>query len=723
MIEVLLDRQGIAPIQEGYQLVTSDIDFLKIAVGEGKIQIRSALCDWAEDFCKGRGIPCRELLSPVSEIVAICPTITPEQAEQAYHAIGQRKYSEIDRPLTIAKILNAISPCQLWEGATSRNHAADWLIWLIDFKPEEYFHPLLKTLCDYWVSKATGAERVAYSVQDVQSALSVIKGWIGLSQAPVYKNLSDFPRAVPVSIKNEARSQWKKQFVETRGSFLANALHSPMHNALKSVLAEEAYLHFKKRQKDFTRDHFDALAPFLSWQEQQDLRVMLPPLAVLEMPDDPHEVLAWFRESYLPYRGWQFETGDEEARAILDARAKQFAKWYLARYPKALSSGNMGDCLSFAKIVTITQNSKQFVTLVVVLDGLHVGDGRTLNVQLREQALRLNVVVDDVAFTAIPTVTEFCKSALFMGVQPNQAESVQPIGHIIPENELPSSRLSTAILGDIFLWRIQEPDRTYHSKGKNDAVLRKVEAELSSFVKIINDIAEQVPSNIPLQIIITTDHGRLIDIAKRKIPVPEEMSSHGRAAWGKTDIDFGQSDYVIIGNLAYLKGERFGMKYDMALPLDNQMFFAVDGKGGQEAFPHGGLYPEEVIVPWIVFVRDYVKPEVSVTLAGAADAGKSGKLNISINNYGEVVITMISIELLFGDRKIRIGDLDASVSGRAIENVSVEIQQWPTSAEIKHAQCECYFRQPNGSIFVVNTSTDLRSNEMYTSDNILEDLL
>ena len=495
-------------------------------------------------------------------------------------------------------------------------------------------------------------------------ASDVIKRWVGLLEDPSYKNIKSFPRQIPASIQNEAHQSWKRLLIETNGRFLSEALSLSLHKRMQAILVDEAYQYLRKHKENISRELFDLLAPSLTWQQQKDLQALLPPEEITQIPETPKDVLEWFRLSYLPYRRWQFGKDNSPARESVNSWAKSFGLWYLNRYPKAISSESMKDILSFTKIVDIAKSSKQYLTLIIVLDGLHVGDAHTLCTNIQHNVVRLTTITEDVIFTSLPTVTEFAKSALFMGVTPNNVEFVdKPIGVVIPENEMPLSQLSQSQIGDVLLWRVQEPDRTYHSKGKSDLILRNVEAELEAIVKGISDIVDQLQPELPLQIIITTDHGRLIDFSQRSIKTPRDMVSHGRAAWGKADIVFGDLDFIVDHELAYLKGERYGMNCDVAVCLSDNAFLTNDGRSGKEFFPHGGVYPEEVIIPWIVYIRDYVAPEVVIELSGAGDAGTPGQLQVSIINYGDIAISLDQLHIQFGDRKLDYVDLNYVANG------------------------------------------------------------
>jgi hypothetical protein len=722
MNEVLLDRKGTIPHRDGYSLVMSEVEFLKLAVGNDRLQVRGAICDWAQTFCEARLIACREMLSPIAELGGLCAELDKVKSERIVDVIGNQKFDTIERPLSIGKVLNAIYRGNLWDKEPSIRHAAEWLLWLIEFQPEEYLRPLLRQISKLWLDIFQNPERVAYSITDAKSALSVLNGWLGITHHSDYVKWGEFPLIVPVLVKSRAREYWNRQIVETKGAWLDADENWPAQNALKKALAEEAYKYFKKYPANMTQERFDCLAAFLSWQDQQELQISLPPKPVSEMPKEPEAVLNWFLKEYLPYRRWQFGKNDEDAEKNLNEKARSFSFWYLDNYPKALSGADMRRFISFDRAASVAKNSEKLVTLVIVLDGLHVGDAHSLHLKIQELAPRLSLVSDDLVFTALPTVTEFCKEALFKGVPPVQTEKVQPIGTIIPESETPISRLTTANTGEVLFWRIQEPDHTYHSKNKFDALIRKVEAELDSVAKIVQDIVEQVPSDVPLQVIVTTDHGRLIAISKRKHPIPQRMESHGRASWGYRNKEFGYEGYCVEGDIVFMGGERYGLAFDVAVPLTDEAFITSDGKSGQEAFTHGGLYPEEVIIPWITFVRDFVKPKVEVKVTGHASAGKAGTLIITSTNLSDVDITLSNIELNIGSIHEQRKNLEFRISRMSSEEFKLEIQKWPTNEDIRKSHCVCQIKQLNGLVFNLEGTLDIQSDEMYLSENILEDL-
>jgi len=168
----------------------------------------------------------------------------------------------------------------------------------------------------------------------------------------------------------------------------------------------------------------------------------------------------------------------------------------------------------------------------------------------------------------------------------------------------------------------------------------------------IADVTDHLSDKIPLHVILTTDHGRLLGTSPRCVPVPAGMHAHGRAAWGRTPQDFPASGYMVDGNMAYLYGERFGLSEDVAIILDESAFLTNDGRQGAERYAHGGLFPEEVIIPWIELERDVVPTQevgagIQVRITGKGRAGQPGVLDIEIANANEIPLVLSSVYLSF----------------------------------------------------------------------------
>jgi hypothetical protein len=552
-----------------------------------------------------------------------------------------------------------------------------------------------------------------------------LRDWLRITAGPADPVLGEFPIEVPADLVDEARRQWATLLIETDGTLVDSLLGAPLPAVLRKTAAREMYRYVMMHPEHLNTSRSKALAPFLTQAEQDKLNSTLHPETPGKLPVAADEVLVWFESSYLPYRQWQRLYGTAEDAALVEDRARQFADWYFERYPLGLLGGELQKYLSFRQTLEHDQNSTT-TTLVIVLDGLHAQDAVHLRGLLESAARRLSFLEQRWVFAPLPTVTVFAKDALLKGLDPRGAAAYGSLSSgVLPESKDPAPRLAEAKRGEWYIWRVMEPDETYHGYNNYDSLPIQVESALRKVAENIADIVERVPEEIALRIIVTTDHGRLLSTASREIEVPERMQSHGRAAWGVRQHEFDESGVAIEGDVAFLDGGRFGLPDDvgeMAVVIGPQMFKTNDKKKGSEAFPHGGAFPEEVIVPWMVLERDWELPLLTASINGKAAAGKPGEASLSITNPADVNLKIAEVTLQVLSGAARTVEVAAGIKPRSKRTLAIGLDLWPTSADIGAMTGHAIVQLPTGRRFEVPLTVNLESEEMYRRDTLLEDL-
>lgn len=722
MDAILLDRVGDATLPDGYQEVNNEVDFLLHALDESPLLVRGRhLCDWAQAFYSARQIATEEAHSPMREIQSAMPGLSDELATDLYRQFDPQEFTSVERPLSPARIAKALHPGTMWEARTSLEHAAEWLLWLYQIEPSPGLQATFEYLTKQWQQQA-GSEQVAYTATDPLRAQKLLESWLYIQPSQATSDLGEFPLKVPDGFASRARDEWSRQIVKTDGAFFRELVKQPIPGSLKRLAAKEMYKFLRHNPDKLDHALYSSVEPFFSLEQQAELSKSLPPEPPPSMPAGISEVLTWFGRSYLPYRRWQSRHGDQTATKLADAAARDFAVWYLNNYPEALMGGALRDHLSFRQLVSQQGLRDGAATLLIVADGLHADDAVALKQSVEEKTQRLTTLRDSYVFAPLPTVTVFCKDSLLKGVPPSEMGRVGYLGEVLPEKKYPSDRVDSLKPGDLLVWSVMEPDHTYHGRNSYDSLQQDVGSALENIADKVADIVEQVSPELVLRIIVTTDHGRLLATALRAIDVPAGMESHGRASWGPILTSFGKTGYVIEDDVVHLHGERFGLPSDVGeamVMIGSVMFKTNDAKSGSERFPHGGLYPEEVIVPWIVLERDWKQPELDVALEGEAMAGTRGLAAITIANYSEVALRATQLELaLDTDRKTF--SLDAPVIGpKSSDSLQVELASWPTGAQIVNMTASVTVALPTGRTFEVNVDVQLTSREMYQRDDIL----
>lgn len=722
MNEMLLDWAGDALIPDGYQVLDNEVAFLRNAAAAAPLLVRGAsLCQWASDFWDGRSIPYHNLASPTQALCQLVPQLSNEQANKLCSVLPKQLLPELNR-LSVTDLLQAILPNALWQSQPSLSHAAEWLLWLYQEQYNPVLEPLLAEQARLWQREVNDASYKVYEASSSAAATHVLNIWLGITPNELLAEVGLFPHQLPDKLQIQVKKALTEQIIHQQGNLFPLLEKQPIPYKLKQLVAQETVTYLEHNPQNLTQTLQEQLAPYLTTNYQERMLKLIPPAAAADPPTEPNSVLIWFREQYLPWRQWQTIYGSASDKANVQHKAQLFALWYLEEYPRGLVGGELHPYLSFNRSSALKKHNDNYVTLLVVPDGLHVLDARELLKQLETQTDRLTVWHDDLAFAPLPTITEICKPALFAGVAPEITGRVQPLGTILSDNTNPKDSLSTAQPGQLYLWRLSEPDRTYHYNNNSETLKHDVDSRLSAIAAKISDIVSYVPKELSLRLILTSDHGRLLAKAGRKLDVPTRMISHGRAAWGPSNNNFDDTGYIITDKLVYLYGGRFGLPEDAAVALAEDTFRTNDGKTGSEWYPHGGLYPEEVIVPWIELIRDMSLPKLTVQLNGSGKAGQTGELVLLICNPETISVTAVELTLVVNESSHKI-PVNQEIAPFKEELYRLSLHVWPTQANIGQLTAHLRIQLPNQLTFIIPLhDIQLKSIEMYHRDDILGDL-
>lgn len=727
MDTVLVDRTGEACTPTGYSVIETEVAFLKNATLSGRWLIRGQrLCDWAETFLTGREIDWQEALSPTAQLQVAISGLSQEQATELVSRLGPR-FDELPRLPAPATLANALYPSWLWNASPGCDHAAEWLLWLDshnDLTAAE--RQLLSAIAQHWRYQSPDECKDLYHAVTPEKARGILEQWLGGLE--LGREVGKFPIEVPPKWIERVKTIWRSELIETQGAFLESAVRLPLSSQLREALGDVAHAYFTHNPAHITELRLKYLSPLIGRARWQQLRGLVAPPQPSACPKSAGEVLAWFRNEYLPFREWQERSSDQQAHDLVLELAQQFAEWYLGFYPTALVSSSVSAYLSFFKLER-SREGDRYVTLLVVLDGLHVADARTFLQRLQMKTDRLTERRNEVAFTAIPTVTEFAKEALLKGVPPRDSANVEYLGEDLSERESPLGCLEAAKPGEVFIWRIQEPDNTYHARNRYKMLEKEVEGQLQTVADKLAEVVTQLSGKVALRIVVTSDHGRVMATASRHVRIPDGMQAHGRAAWGNIEQDFPAAGFIIEGNLAFVYSERFGLPEDAALILDESAFLTNDGKHGTERYPHGGLFPEEVIVPWLELERDVIPAQASergirVSIIGRARAHQSGMVEIVVTNPTDVPLVLTKIHLSFGDKRpMETLDVEGEIPALTEQRITSELATWPSRDDLQAVSGSAVIAWPTGNLLEVTATLNIESEELYWRDtSLLEDL-
>ena len=727
MRELLLDIHGDSAQPDSCVLVDTELDLVRaLQSGSAPVLVRGkSLCRWACMLWAGRGWSARQLLSPVDELLFVCPGLTREQARHLLEIHG-RAFALLPRPLTLQRVTEAVFPAEIWRQGPSVRHAARWLMWLDDNEPGEYARPLIMGWASQWRSIASEPEGRLYEAADAAQARELLAAWLGLSSGRM-PELPIFPETVPAKYLDAAERRWLPEIIKTKGQYFGVIADLALPACMVETAAELACRYYIENPTDLSDECVRGLADYVLPSRLQSLRAILPPSVPAEVPQDADAIINWFRQQYLPYRQWAVQVNSEEGNTRTRGLCREFCSWYLSYYPSAIARGD--ERISYFRSAKEQGHPADDVVLLVILDGLNASDAVALVRYLRQNGNRLTPSADHLVFSPLPTVTEICKPAIVAGCAPRDASRAAPRPKVtmLPEGKDPTLHLEHAVAGSIFVWTLAEPDKTYHSKADRPVVQHNVDSALRSCGARIVEACNRIPTHLRLKVILTSDHGRLFGDSQRLHPVPAGMVSHQRAAIGRSATAFPATGFVCdAGNqVICVNGPRFGMsdRDDCAMVLSDAAFVTNDGKAGVEQFAHGGLFPEEVIVPWIELLRDAEAPAMSLKATGTAREGSEGRLTLDAVNSSRIALTVVSVDFGFGHRPPQRLVLEHDLPPLSRRSHVVALADWPSKREVVSGCATATIRPPAGPAFRIAVEMAIDSEGFYVQDtDILGDL-
>lgn len=454
---------------------------------------------------------------------------------------------------------------------------------------------------------------------------------------------------------------------------------------------------------------------------------LCPPAKPGSVPSTLEEITRWFRTEYGPYRKWQAENGGEEEDALIQGLARAFAEWYLPYCRDAFNGSEGREQFAFSRAEELRSRREQFVTLWVILDGLNPYDAEALTAHVQDEP-PLTVLRSDLVLAPVPTITRVCKPTLFSGKPPASVVEAEPVPDFPGLRRLRDTmnwtrELGEAQLGDILVWSHLEPDKTYHSQHDPGLIRSDARGELRKVADRIRRVVEAVDRRLPLRVCITTDHGRLLSSGNRSHEVPAGMTSHGRAAWGDAPVEFDASGIHIDEEkqIAYLSRYRFSLTVDCAVVLDGDVFRMSDGRTGTEHYPHGGVYPEEVLIPWIELERDAAPTLLRCRLSGSGEAGKPADLELVVENAGRMEMHVEAIRLTFTGGRTEMIPVTLMATPYSSVSDRATLARWPDETELGGATARVLASGPISSPSWFAAELALESKQMYKQSLTLDD--
>ena len=713
--EVVLDPHSENLVEPGLLEVRDEITFLKYVNSPVPLFIHGhVLCDWAADVARARGWQISWRSAPSLELLRICPSLSPEQARAFLTRVGS--LHGLKRPLSLLDLGIAKWPEIDPSGKSEAEQAWSWLLWKAraDLAPEEQVFAV--SLGSAFQIEDTPALRLVFAATDVDQAWRILKEWLCCDRSRL--DLPSCPATkLPAWALARLEDEWRIRAVQTRGSFFGELVEAGAPRLVLKTAGSVIFAYYRNNPEYLSQESLGLIKAYLRVQEWQTLQDLLPTSDPGSPPTTVPEVFTWFSKRYLKFRLWKGQTSGhlDRTREI----GREFGLWYLKFYSNARAGGAGGELMSWSRTAELAKASGS-VNLLIVLDGLGYADAQQITDFISDETARLSLDGIELLFAPLPTITRFAKPSLMAGVTPVQAFEEEEIGSIEKRDPDVVTALNAATPGTLIIWSLLEPDETYHKPHDVQTLRYEVEGRLRSIAQRVTRIVNDVHDGQKLRVFITTDHGRLLSVSRRAHEVPPKMKAHGRAAWGPASVPFDNDGIFVDGALAYVDAERFGLPEPAAIVLADTAFLTSDGRTGTESFPHGGVYPEEVLIPWIEFTRDRGPVSLSVRLTGHGVAGAAGQVRLEVTNASDVRIEIVQLYLY--PLNVRIG---TSVNVRPFKRAGIEwtLLNWPQRKDLASLEATMTYAMPTGERQSHRVVPEFAVDEMYSRETILDDLL
>jgi hypothetical protein len=722
--QVFLDPHGDNSAVEGTILVRDPVGFVRLALGDEPLHVQGQhLCEWAENYADGRGWRIRYLGSRVTELLAECPELSTEEAKEILDQIDRRGVPQ-PRPLRLYNVAMTLwDRPDLWNGVPTNFHAFRWLVWLAERNEPAFWLKLVRPLARRWQATAEPVFQRVYSARTPDEAWTLILEW--LKVAPSAQRWPNVPESLPHDLKGRLDQDLRQQAVATDTDFFTELLGRGPELSILRAAAGACATVLRNNPEKASAERVRRLQGFLNHEDWCDLLTLVPPVNP-GLPEWRFPCLEeWFVDKYLPYRLWASRMGKTpNSDSWVTDHAGEFARRFLEYYVAARAGGDGTDRLAWVRSSRLRSGSSDNIQLLIVLDGLAYPDAEELHRLIADESRRLSLDTASLALSALPTVTEFAKDAVAKGVAPADAEQT-PEASIFTTVDDVIDAVCHAAPGDLIVWKEVQPDRSYHFPvhGSTSTVRDQVEAQLQRIARQIARVAEQIPNDRRLRVIVTTDHGRLLSPVSRARPAPPEMKVHGRAAWGSRTVSFDESGIHIEDGLAYLHPARFGLPpgQSYALILSEEAFLTSDERGGAEPYPHGGVFPEEVFVPWLEFSRDREPIHLNVTVQGEGEEGKPGTATLCIINTSAVGVRLTSLQIPALGLDVKLDGSDVGPYARHV--MEIHFPRWPAKADANELAATLIYLLPDHRQESCEFHPELRVVSLYErGDDIIKDL-
>lgn len=385
-----------------------------------------------------------------------------------------------------------------------------------------------------------------------------------------------------------------------------------------------------------------------------------PPPAPDPDPQQPwsdDQWLSWAEQQYLPYRFWLEETGQLSGDIVEYASA--YADWFYRRYPALFHT-------SPKMIYQVLPAMKPYMqteapVLVLVVDNFNAKFFRDFVRYMQRQ--HFFCTEQRYALSMLPSCTEVSKKCLLTGQpEPFKGTAYEKIVRETWSKQLSGRRVCYlahigALRGlkqrehDVYLLNYLPLDIAFHQDEEQMGVshAQSVRSHLRELARDVRAFSERIGAARNLVVIVTSDHGstRIPSDAPNMI----DPSFFQARVLDKHHRYVRMNDHelkLLPDNIQYccytFERERFGLDEHYLAARAHYRFIKTVGS----TYIHGGLTPEETLVPVAVFSPVTVSPKpLSIRLLKHEFVyGRKSEIRVELVNLNTYPCEFVNVEIL-----------------------------------------------------------------------------
>ena len=387
---------------------------------------------------------------------------------------------------------------------------------------------------------------------------------------------------------------------------------------------------------------------------EEKLNTMIPPVEVVN-PENIAKLddwISWATAYYLPYKFWM--ESNDVCDIKMDNYSLKYGDWIFKNYDSIISSEGRMLHRTMANLSPFFKEDE--LSFLVIIDNFNYKFVPLCKDYLGSKGF--STTLDQPMISMIPTETSVSKTAFFSG-QPFNTENKSyesmsrewesflggKVKYLSDIGKLDSIHEKTAKL---YILNYLSIDKILHESQSNSAlpISIRIQEELKAMMDKLVNFSKSLGLENMIKIYFTSDHG------STKISKEQQNLIDSKYYKSKSDdcayrfIALQDKKFEIykdsIGHLCYvLDKNNYGIRENYLIAKGYNRFMATD----LSFYVHGGITPEENIIPLLKFERVNVKliqPEVLLRNSGFRYSTTS-TIQLTIKNHNEYALDKITI--------------------------------------------------------------------------------